>query len=314
MFRSICIFTFIVTFLYFGFSRTAEILNEPPVNFPINDDVVITDGMTHKDISAFLEEKQVVASSLYFDFILSHEFENKFVQAGIYNFTEMHSSSEVADILTSGTNSTPLVRITFPEGFEIQDINKYLPESFQNSSAASHVSYLEGFLFPDTYFVPKNFTLEELVTLMQKNFNDKIETISTQISNSGMSEEDVVTLASIVEREAKDSDSKKIVAGILLNRLKSNMPLQTDAVFTYILHKTSDELTMHDLEMDSPYNTYTHKGLPPTPIANPGMESILAVLEPTESKYMYYLTDSDGIFHYAKTFEEHKQNKIRYLR
>ena len=105
-----------------------------------------------------------------------------------------------------------------------------------------------------------------------------------------------------------------MVSGILQNRLREDMPLQVDATFHYINGKASHELTVDDLEMDSPFNTYKYVGLPPAPIANPGLESIQAVLSPTETNYFYYLTALDGTFHYAKTFEEHKKNKEKYLR
>jgi UPF0755 protein len=106
----------------------------------------------------------------------------------------------------------------------------------------------------------------------------------------------------------------RLVSGILQNRLTENLPLQVDATFEYILGKTSAELTLDDLKMESPYNTYTNLGLPPTPIANPGLVAINAVLNPTPSDYFYYLTGSDGNFYYAKDFETHKKNKARYLR
>src|SRR5690606_13234929 len=159
-----------------------------------------------------------------------------------------------------------------------------------------------------------NFKQEDLIELMQQTFNERMEEYGEDIQNSGLTMNEIVTLASIVEREAGDGDTKPLVAGVLLNRLAIDMPLQVDAVFYYILGKTSAELTKADLRMDSPFNTYINKGLPPTPIANPGLDSILAVLHPIESDYYYYLTAPDGTFHYAATHDEHTTNKARYLR
>jgi len=123
-----------------------------------------------------------------------------------------------------------------------------------------------------------------------------------------------LVLASIIEREADSVESKKMVAGILKNRMSINMPLQTDASMEYILDKPLSELTPEDLKKESPYNTYLNFGLPPTPIGNPGLDAILAVLEPTPSDYYYYITGNDGEFYYAKTYAEHLQNIEKYLR
>jgi len=124
----------------------------------------------------------------------------------------------------------------------------------------------------------------------------------------------VINMASLLEREANTEESMKMVSGILQNRLAEGMRLQADASLEYVLNRPLGTLTAEDLEIDSPYNTYRYDGLPPTPIGNPGLTSIMAVLEPTPSDYFYYLTDEDGEFHYAKTFDEHRANIKRYLR
>ena len=123
----------------------------------------------------------------------------------------------------------------------------------------------------------------------------------------------MIILASILEREANDEQSMKIVSGILQNRLKHGMALQVDASIEYVLDKSLSALTSEDLKIDSPYNTYLHTGLTPTPIGNPGLQAIDAVLHPAKTEYLYYITDADGHFHYAKTFEEHKRNVTKYL-
>ncbi len=149
---------------------------------------------------------------------------------------------------------------------------------------------------------------------MRREYEEKIAPYRVKIRASAYTEKEIITLASILEREANDEASMGLVAGILLDRLEEKHPLQVDATFEYILGKTSAELTAEDLKLDSPYNTYTNLGLPPTPISNPGLMAIEAVLDPVDSPYFYYLTGDDGTFHYARTFEEHKQNKERYLR
>ncbi len=134
------------------------------------------------------------------------------------------------------------------------------------------------------------------------------------IAASGLTEAEVIVLASIIEREANDAESMGMVSGILQNRLRDGMPLQADASIEYILDKPLEELTPADLKVDSPYNTYLNKGLPPTAIGNPGAISIGAVLDPTPSDYYFYITGNDGVFYYATTYNDHKRNIARYLR
>lgn len=310
------IITIIIAVLFLGYALATYIpnkLNAATPNFPVATDIVIEEGMTHRDITNLLEDKEVVRSSLYLHYVLSQKFDGLYVKAGIYNFDSPRTTYEVAQIITSGANTSPLLAVTFPEGFSTKDIATYLPPLFTNPDVST-ITKFEGYLFPDTYYISKDSTFTDLVTLMQRTFDEKIQTVAGKISASGLTQDEVIILASLIEREARDVHSKKIVAGILRNRLRIDMPLQVDATFMYILGKTSAQLTQDDLRIDSPYNTYTNTGLPPTPISNPGMESILAVLEPQESEYLYYLTDDAGTFRYAKTFEEHKVNKSRYLR
>jgi UPF0755 protein len=124
----------------------------------------------------------------------------------------------------------------------------------------------------------------------------------------------LVIMASLLEREAKTLADKRMVAGILWNRIKIGMPLQVDAVFGYIHDRATYSPSFDDLHVDSPYNTYLNKGLPPGPIDNPGLDSIIAAATPTKTSDLYYLTGSDGQMHYAKTFEQHKQNRALYLK
>ncbi|MCF7816054.1 MAG: endolytic transglycosylase MltG [Candidatus Pacebacteria bacterium] len=299
-------FSFVFVILLFNF------INEAPRNFPVATDITIEDGMTLNEITKLLGEVNVIRSPLYFYFLVSHSFKNAYIQAGTYSFPIPLTSKDVADKITSGRNTKPLLKVTFPEGFKAKNLHSFLPETYSNIPTESFSQY-EGYLFPDTYFISKDMPFQELVKLMQVTFIEKIEPLIPQIESSKFTLDEVVILASIIEREAKDLESKKMVSGILQNRLAKNMPLQVDASLDFILDKTSEELTLDDLSVDSPYNSYINRGLPPTPIANPGLESLMAVLEPINSDNIYYLTGNDGMFYYAKTFEEHKKNKKRYL-
>jgi UPF0755 protein len=292
-------------------------LEGAPTNFPINTDIVILPGTSVKGIAEQLKREQVVKSSwlLYAAIVLEHEPGD--LKASTYRFKQSAGTRAVALQLTKGDFDNDLVTFTHIEGESVIDVAARAAQVLPNFDTATFITLgkpFEGKLFPDTYRIPTNFTALELLELMQKTYEDKIASLRDKINISNMTEIHVITMASILEREANSPESMKMVAGILRNRLAKGMYLQVDASLEYSLHKTLQELTAADLEVDSPYNTYTNPGLPPTPIGNPGLTAITAVLEPTPSEYLYYITDSDGNFHYAKTFEAHKANIAQYLR
>lgn len=170
---------------------------------------------------------------------------------------------------------------------------------------------LEGYLFPDTYRVwkdqlPLGFVLKQL-----QEFSKQTDGYVAEAAKQGRSLKDVVTLASMVEKEGKTLDEKKMIAGIFLNRLKDGMRLQSDATVNYVTGAGRARPSFEDLEVDSSYNTYKHDGLPPGPICNPGKDSLEAALHPTSSDYYYYLHDDSGKIYYAKTIEEHKANRVK---
>lgn len=196
------------------------------------------------------------------------------------------------------------VKITIPEGYTLKDISEKF-KRFKNFNKENFLaSAKEGYLFPDTYFFDMSETEQEVIKKMEDNFEKKVGDI----------EPGIVIMASLLEKEAITKQDKKIISGILWKRIKANMPLQVDACFKYICDKTSEELTLDDLKIDSPYNTYANKGLPPASICNPGLESIEAAKNPTSSSYWYYLSDKNSVIYYAKDFDEHKRNKEKYLR
>ncbi len=288
------------------------VLNSSPTDFPIGSDVSIEEGMTIEEIGVALSDAGIIRSTVLFQFLIKSSHRDIVIQAGSYRFETPYTTKEVIEVLNSGISRSPAVTLTFPEGFSVYDIREYTEDSFEALSLETLIPH-EGYLFPDTYFVAKTETIDDLILRMRQEYDKKLEPYRNQIAQSEFSEEEVIILASILEREANDVESMRLVSGILQNRLRDDLPLQVDATFEYVLGKTSAELTLDDLAMDSPYNTYTRLGLPPTPISNPGIMAIEAVIDPAESDYYYYLTDDTGVFHYARTFEEHKQNKERYL-
>lgn len=302
-----------VIFLFVCGALYLRHLDTPHQSFPIGQTIEIPEGATIADVADLFASKQLVRSGLYLYVLLQYDYDDNFVQAGSYTFPEALTSHAIGEAITLGKFTSSGESVTFPEGFKVRDLQQYLPSLYASENVSNFLEY-EGYLFPDTYHIEKDTPIESIIEKMRTNYKDRIAPLREKITASKLTEHEVITLASIVEREANDEESMGLVAGILLNRLKIDMPLQVDATLDYILDKASHELTADDLELDSPYNTYLYKGLPPNPISNPGMVAIHAVLEPTESPYLYYLTDDDGTFHYAKTFDEHKLNKARYLR
>ncbi|MDE2172881.1 MAG: endolytic transglycosylase MltG, partial [Patescibacteria group bacterium] len=172
---------------------------------------------------------------------------------------------------------------------------------------------LEGKLFPDTYYFYENSTPQDVIQLLTRTFEEQTKPLLLDIQASGRTPADVITMASIVEKEAASSTDRRIIAGILWKRLDMGMPLQVDAPFFYLYGKTSAELTLGDLQSDTPYNTYKYTGLPPTPIDNPGYEAIEDTVNPVKSDYLYFLSGKDGQMHYAATLAQHAANRLRYL-
>jgi UPF0755 protein len=173
----------------------------------------------------------------------------------------------------------------------------------------------EGYLFPDTYYFLPSISAAEVSEVLQKNFIKKIAVIADEIKTFNHPLGDVVKIASLLEEEARTTTSRRIIAGILWKRLSIGMPLQVDSAFQYVDGKrNSVDLTLNDLKIDSPYNTYVHTGLPPTAITNPGLDALFSAVTPIKTAYLYYLSDKKGEMHYARTFEEHVANKDRYLR
>lgn len=292
-------------------------LYDAPTGEELPRTFVIEDGMTVADITQKAEAEGFVHSSLLLYALLSYFHDPTELYAGSYLVNTRLSAGEFAAKLAAKDIVIDTVAVTIPEGTRVRDIGLIASKALTDFSASTFTSLAgvhEGYLFPETYHVPAKYSEEALLTLLMDTYNEKTASIRESLVTHILGEDGVITLASIVEREANDSESMRMVAGILQNRLREGMPLQADASMEYILDKPLSELTPADLEKDTPYNTYRYRGLPPTPIGNPGLEAIEAVLTPTESNYFFYITDTDGVFHYAQTFDEHRANIATYLR
>lgn len=290
-----------------------------PVNFPKDTIYDLKSGQTLSVLSDNFVKLNVVKSGFWFkSFAYVFSFGNSKIIEGNYALNNKQDLITLAWRVSHGQLDIVPVKITIPEGlssFEIANILSNKFPSFNKNTFLNLVESqkLEGYLFPDTYFFMPDTTEAQMIKLMNDNFDIKTKTISTEIKNFGKSESDVIKMSSILEGEARTLESREIIAGILWKRISMRMPLQVDSSFKYINGKTSANLTSLDLQIDSPYNSYTNIGLPPTPISNPGLGAIEAAINPIKTPYLYFLTDKDGNMHYAVTFEEHVANKLKYL-
>jgi UPF0755 protein len=282
----------------------------------------VTQGMTVREIADEAKKKGLVRSELLLYSILTYSYDPTDIYAGTYIFNEPTSVFGVAKKLADKDIEKNLVRITLPEGLRltrIADIASSTLPDFDTVEYLSKTADLEGYMFPETYFVPETFTATDLVLLQRNTYEENVSPLRPDIEVSNFTEYEVLILASIIEREANDEESMKMVAGVLQNRLAINMALQADASIEYIFDTPLNELPPGQLatelrETQSPYNTYLNRGLPPTPIGNPGIMAILAVLHPTPSENFFYLTAPDGQFYYSETFAKHTQYIAKYLR
>lgn len=284
--------------------------------------VKIREGLSTAEIAERLAEKGIIDSSFRFRLLARfYDYDDKF-RPGAYTFNANMSDEEVFQKLLTGEKK--FVRFTVPEGFGVKEIAERLynldladkDEFLKAAEDFAPYDYMrkrknvffaaEGFLFPDTYNVESDIDIEEILGLMAANFDDRVtSTMRVQAEKMGLSVYDLITLASLVEREVRYPEDRPIVAQVLLKRLKLNMPLQTDATLQYLMDTPKEDVSIEDTQIDSPFNTYQHTGLPPGPIANPGMASITAVLHPAETDYLYFVADRQGHNHYAHTYEEH---------
>ncbi len=288
----------------------------PPSTFPSGEIVVIARGASVSDIARKLHDAHIIAHPSLLRIILRMSGASNRVRAGTYLFSTPEDVCTVAYRLITGAYGLPPVRITFPEGMTVLDMGTKVTGAFPSLSAQdfflSGKTY-EGYLFPDTYLFPPDADTALIIKTMRDNFDAQIAPLTGDIGASGHPLSDIVIMASLLEKEVRTNANKRIVAGILWNRLALGMPLQVDAVFGYIYGRDTYSPSLEDLKVDSPYNTYTHTGLPPGPINNPGLESIEAVLNPTKTDYLYYLTGKDTLMHYATTYAGHQANRKKYL-
>jgi UPF0755 protein len=289
--------------------------------------VVVQRGSTFAQVARQLAREGVLDNVLAFRVLAHLRGEETKVRAGEYRFATHQTQSEILKALVTG-GAQIAVWVTIPEGFTMSEIAKRLESSgvgpagtferaFANDSLrvdGARTRGLEGFLYPSTYLIPIGASPRQVEDEMTQEFFAKLPPDTTRSLRAlGIGLGEAVTIASMVEREAKSDADRPLIAGVIYNRLRLRMPLEVDATIEYALPEHKSELSSADLRIDSPYNSYRHPGLPPTPISNPGTPSLEAALRPAKTDFLYYVYCGKGRHVFANTLAEHQANVARCL-
>jgi len=290
----------------------------------------IKPGETVGIVATNLRKQGIISDSDLFVAYASKTETDKKIKAGVYSLNTKMSVKDILEVFVSGARSE--IWITIPEGWRIDQIADYLEKqglfkaqdfigaakvgSFSSTPFLSGLSgntTLEGYLFPDTYKVYADAKPEDVIQEMLDNFGKKVTpAMMDQANQKGFTLHQFITLASIVEKESAHSEDIRKIASVYYNRLEAGMPFQSDATITYITKRPDASPTIEETQIDSPYNTYLHKGLPPGPVGNPGLEAMQATLNPETTDYLFFVS-KNGKAYFAKTYEEHLANIAKYL-
>jgi len=302
-----------------------------PVNLSSHETIIYTvpKGWGDDQIAKDLQKLGIIRSNYFFRLYVILSLQHSELKAGEYNLSSKLSIYQIAKKMAQGDVIRDNVVIL--EGWDIEDIGKYMNSkgicnqnyfiSLTKKDYSDKFSFLadkpkklnlEGYLFPDTYQIAKGETCEDIIELLLENFDRKLTPeLRAEIKKQNKSVFDVITMASLIEKEVRSLDDKKIVSGILWKRIAIGMPLQLDCTINYITGKSNASATIKDTKIDSLYNTYMYKDLPKGPISNPGINSIIAAIYPKKTNYLYWL--SDGITHFSETLEQHNEARALYL-
>jgi len=309
------VFLFLVIGSYFIYKEGALPVDKKSTGTII---FVIQKGESLNSIIKRLSTEGLIRNRFVFYLIARKMGIEKRVQAGDFRLSKHMNAEELATELTHGALDE---WVTVVEGLRKEEVVQQLSQQFSLSELDFIEQAKEGKLFPDTYLIPRTATAENIIQIMEDNFRKKLDEARSQYPYVKRTDRDVLTLASLVEREAKFPEDRVLVASIILHRLQSNWPLQIDATIQYALgHQRKEktwwkrDLTLDDLRVDSTYNTYERIGLPPAPICNPGLDSLKAAFAANENTpYLFYVSDNKGRIHPAKSLEEHNANIEKYI-
>lgn len=269
-------------------------------------------GQSIREIAISLRNDGLIKDTVLFFLLVKKLGIEGSIQAGNFRLSPSMTSEQIADNLTHGTED---IWVTIPEGKRAEEVAEILEKSLPTYDASWKAELIkhEGYLFPDTYLLPAHADLPLVVSLMTNTFEEKYKTIP--VTATGLTKKDIVIIASLIEREAKHDSDRPLVSSVISNRLAIGMALQLDATVQYVLGYQPNQknwwkkaITLQDLTISSAYNTYKNPGLPPAPIANPGIAALKAAANPAKTNYLYYIADKNGINRYAKTLDEHNEN------
>jgi UPF0755 protein len=278
---------------------------------------VVQKGAGLREISNNLKDDGLIKDAIVFFLLTKKEGFDKKIEAGDFRLNPSMTTNEIMNALTHGTLD---IWVTIPEGKRADEIADILQTTVPtyDESWRPLLKQKEGYLFPDTYLFAKDSEIEGIISKFTENFNTKYKELSGPNLKKFIKDE-VVIIASMIEREARHDTDRPMVASVILNRLEIGMGLQIDATVQYALGFQESEktwwkksLTTEDLKLNSLYNTYKNAGLPPGPISNPGFSALEAVANPANTNYLYYVSDKNGVNHYAKTLAEHNANIAKY--
>lgn len=289
--------------------------------------LTVPKGAGFAQIAQELEQQRIIRSAVYFRIVGRLKGLDRRMQPGDYRLTNAMKPGEILEKIASGL--TDARKFTVPEGYSMFQVAElaekqglFTRDCFLKICRDKQVlaelgiaaDSVEGYLFPGTYLVGFHMDERGLVTEMVREFQHRITGLEQQIAASGMNLHQVVTLASMVEKEAVALEEKPLIASVFRNRLKLGMPLQSDPTAIYGVRAFGGTVTKQDLQRQSPYNTYRIKGLPPGPIGNPGLDAIKAVLEPARTDYLYFVARKDGTHQFSRTLKEHNQGVRLFLK
>lgn len=307
------------------YARVMMVWNEPNSDSTARVQVVIPPGTNLKTIAEYLHEAELIRDPLAFEIFVRWQGLGTDLQAGEYILQRNLTMGEITELLQQA--KSPEIRITIPEGYTIDQIDALLskkslidPGDFTDCAATCDLPFvttgvLEGYLFPATYYVnPESFSPTSFIRRLYNEMQTRLGNIRQNITASGRSPEDIIIVASMIEREANSADEMPLISGVIWKRLDEGIALGIDATTRYELGNWTTPLTTADLEAQTPYNTRRKLGLPPTAISNPGFEALKAAATPQESEYYYYLHDRTGQVHFSRTLQEHNEKKNMYLR
>jgi UPF0755 protein len=301
-------------------------LDMPAQEAQIHHVVEIPEGASFKDVSNLLGEKGLILSPFWFRLLGKVQDAERKVKPGEYDLHTAMRPAEILNMLVTGKviKYTVLVQ----EGFTARQIGKLLDEAriVKEADVARLVSdplfiqslgvdgpTLEGYLFPDTYYFPRRAKAEEVVKAMVAGYRQAYTPeMQARAASLGMTERQVMTLASIIEKETGQDEERPLISAVFHNRLKRRLPLQSDPTVIYGITNFSGNLTRADLTRRTPFNTYTSTGLPPGPIASPGSKSIIAALNPAPVDYIFFVSKNDGTHQFSTTLSEHNRAVGRY--